>query len=197
MGWEKNIGYPSSNPIFSKLARVTYFQTMLVGFLRATAFQRCMACLWTPRNNFFIWKLMCEAHSSPPPLVRVFPLSRPILFVQNSLLIYQSSKVLEYPLNICRGPGAFIFFYTLSPRSMFIYYSVPASLVYMPYIVYSISVPVVYSISCLVSLLGLLLYSSPSKFQENTWEDIWEGGIFPSKRAYCLYLYEIGLKSPA
>ena len=32
---------------------------MLVEILRVIAFQRCMACLWTPRNNFIIGKLRC------------------------------------------------------------------------------------------------------------------------------------------
>ena len=52
MGWRENTDYLPSNPFFSKISGVTYFETMLVEILRVVAFQRCMACGWTALEDF-------------------------------------------------------------------------------------------------------------------------------------------------
>ena len=54
MGWGENTGYLPSNPFFTKFSGVTYFETMLSEILRVTAFQRCMACGWTPLEDFSV-----------------------------------------------------------------------------------------------------------------------------------------------
>ena len=54
MGWRENTDYIPSNPFFSKISGVTYFETMLVEILRVVAFQRCMACGWTALEDFSV-----------------------------------------------------------------------------------------------------------------------------------------------